>query len=569
MLTEYQLTNFKAFSKTKPIPIRPITLIYGPNSSGKSSIIQSLLLLKQTLQHAESPDIILIPKGNLVDLGSYRDFVYCHDVSQPFSIQATLPFHPQKWLEKSWALEQLQDTTELKIRINFAYDAEQSRIVFDSVLLFINHQTIPLISYKCLEEDPKFLVLDQFNLEHPLWQGWWKEAKNKIPKNFRHKVKSILEELGFNEAKRNNVAKNLAIVENKIQELEVEIKSILDKIEVAKSNPDNSLIFGLGQELSSTRYKLEEFSAIKFLSHRFNNYNITEGIEDLFLVQSYLFAVANRNFLPYSLYEEEKGNESFQLDYLSEVYSKLDSQDWISDLTKIIDPVFREWMEKIVYIGPLRDYPERFYIFSDYSGGQVGKEGSQVSNLLFNNPQLIEGINQQFKNFKLGYEVKIVNFIDEDDSTGSNLFAIRLYDEFTKVNVSILDVGFGISQVLPILVQCMFSYQKTILIEQPEVHIHPRLQTEIGSLFAECIKPPYENRFIIETHSEHLILRLQKLIRKGELKPDDIAVIYVDRSSEGSNCLELRLDEEGDFIDEWPHGFFEEDFKEIFEDYAL
>jgi predicted ATP-binding protein involved in virulence len=145
MLTEYQLTNFKAFSKTKPIPIRPITLIYGPNSSGKSSIIQSLLLLKQTLQHAESPDIILIPKGNLVDLGSYRDFVYCHDVSQPFSIQATLPFHPQKWLEKSWALEQLQDTTELKIRINFAYDAEQSRIVFDSVLLFINHQTIPLI----------------------------------------------------------------------------------------------------------------------------------------------------------------------------------------------------------------------------------------------------------------------------------------------------------------------------------------------------------------------------------------------------------------------------------------
>jgi predicted ATPase len=111
----------------------------------------------------------------------------------------------------------------------------------------------------------------------------------------------------------------------------------------------------------------------------------------------------------------------------------------------------------------------------------------------------------------------------------------------------------------------MLSRNSTLLIEQPEIHIHPRLQAELGSLLAECIKPPFENQFIIETHSEHLILRLQKLIRKGELKPEDISVIYVDRGTEGSKCLHLRLDEEGDFIDEWPGGFFEEDFNEIFQ----
>ncbi|MGH9425864.1 MAG: AAA family ATPase, partial [Terriglobia bacterium] len=74
MLREYQLTNFKAFAGPETIPIRPITLIYGPNSSGKSSILQSLLLLKQTLEEANIATPLL-PKGKLVDLGDYREFI--------------------------------------------------------------------------------------------------------------------------------------------------------------------------------------------------------------------------------------------------------------------------------------------------------------------------------------------------------------------------------------------------------------------------------------------------------------------------------------------------------------
>ncbi|MBD3561326.1 AAA family ATPase, partial [Planktothrix sp. FACHB-1355] len=87
MLREYQLTNFKAFAGPETIPIRPITLIYGPNSSGKSSVLQSLLLLKQTLQEAENPETLLLPKGNLVNLGGYREFIHRHDVSKSFSFK--------------------------------------------------------------------------------------------------------------------------------------------------------------------------------------------------------------------------------------------------------------------------------------------------------------------------------------------------------------------------------------------------------------------------------------------------------------------------------------------------
>ncbi|WP_230967657.1 DUF3696 domain-containing protein [Nostoc commune] len=155
-------------------------------------------------------------------------------------------------------------------------------------------------------------------------------------------------------------------------------------------------------------------------------------------------------------------------------------------------------------------------------------------------------------------------WVQEITSESDRISDLVLIDKRTKTAVSHRDVGIGISQVIPILVSCYGLSDALVAIEQPEIHLHPRLQAELGSVFAESIKPPYNNRFILETHSEHLMLRLQKLIREGQLKPEDVSVIYVDSNSEGSQCLELRLDEEGDFIDEWPDGFFEDDFKEIF-----
>ena len=88
MLREYRLTNFKAFGETVTIPIRPLTLIFGTNSSGKSSIFQSMLLLKQTLEEAKNPNTVLLPKGSLVDLGRYYDFVHRHETERNFEFGA-------------------------------------------------------------------------------------------------------------------------------------------------------------------------------------------------------------------------------------------------------------------------------------------------------------------------------------------------------------------------------------------------------------------------------------------------------------------------------------------------
>jgi predicted ATPase len=124
-------------------------------------------------------------------------------------------------------------------------------------------------------------------------------------------------------------------------------------------------------------------------------------------------------------------------------------------------------------------------------------------------------------------------------------------------------VGYGISQVLPFVVQSLASERRIITIEQPEVHVHPRLQADLGDLLARAIGEPRYHRFIVETHSEHLVLRMQKLVRDGKLNPGDLSIIYVSRGPDGARAERLHLGEDGDFVDEWPGGFFPERLREL------
>lgn len=126
----------------------------------------------------------------------------------------------------------------------------------------------------------------------------------------------------------------------------------------------------------------------------------------------------------------------------------------------------------------------------------------------------------------------------------------------------------------PIIVQSLLSKQNMILIEQPELHLHPRLQAELGDLFIDSALGESKNTLIIETHSEHLILRLLRRIREtaegnldeGQIPiaPDDLAVVYAKPTENGTKLVHLRVTEDGDFADPWPDGFFAERARELF-----
>ncbi|MFY7913179.1 MAG: AAA family ATPase [Rubrivivax sp.] len=151
------------------------------------------------------------------------------------------------------------------------------------------------------------------------------------------------------------------------------------------------------------------------------------------------------------------------------------------------------------------------------------------------------------------------------DSTPIDILQdLKLVDTVKGVEVTHRDVGIGISQVLPVLVMAFGSQGKLLAMEQPEIHLHPALQAELGDVFIESALGERKNTFILETHSEHLILRLMRRIREGKISSDDVGVVYVEPLPQGSRFIELRIDEQGDFIDEWPGGFFEESFNEKF-----
>jgi predicted ATPase len=117
------------------------------------------------------------------------------------------------------------------------------------------------------------------------------------------------------------------------------------------------------------------------------------------------------------------------------------------------------------------------------------------------------------------------------------------------------------------------SENRLIAIEQPELHVHPALQTELADLFIQSAKER-GNRFLIETHSEHLILRVMKRIRqtfegklpegKPPITPDDVCILYVEPGEDGSIVREMPLNERGELIKGWPGGFFEEALNEMF-----
>ncbi|MBP7711459.1 MAG: AAA family ATPase [Gammaproteobacteria bacterium] len=148
--------------------------------------------------------------------------------------------------------------------------------------------------------------------------------------------------------------------------------------------------------------------------------------------------------------------------------------------------------------------------------------------------------------------------------SGGVLEELVLRDVRKNTIVTHRDVGIGISQVLPVLVLAYGSRGKLLAMEQPEIHLHPALQAELGDVFIEAALRERKNTFILETHSEHLILRLMRRIREGKISPNDVGVVFVEPLARGSRFIELRIDEEGDFIDEWPGGFFEESFHEKF-----
>ena len=134
--------------------------------------------------------------------------------------------------------------------------------------------------------------------------------------------------------------------------------------------------------------------------------------------------------------------------------------------------------------------------------------------------------------------------------------------------VNITDVGFGVSQVLPVLVQCFYAPpDSTIIIEQPEIHLHPSVQATLADLFIEALQARINGKvqntqLLIESHSEHFLRRLQRRIAEKVISPENIAIYFCESSPNGSLIKPLEVDMFG-YIKNWPKDFFGDEMGDI------
>jgi energy-coupling factor transporter ATP-binding protein EcfA2 len=225
-------------------------------------------------------------------------------------------------------------------------------------------------------------------------------------------------------------------------------------------------------------------------------------------------------------------------------------------------------LARVAYLGPMRARPERTHAVGlTRSTDYVGPEGEALAEVLDASRWLIDEVNEWMDRLDLGYHVKLLAPTSRDVVlTAGDFTVVALLDvrRDPPVLVSSRGVGYGVGQLTPVVAQCLLSHQGVVVIEQPEVHIHPRLQAAVGDLLIHSVTER-DNQVLVETHSEHLVLRLLRRVREGALAPDDLAVLYVEQHEDGAAFVRrLDVDADGELAGGWPGGFFDERLDEVF-----
>lgn len=503
MIRALYLSNFKAFADTegRPIPIRPITLIFGPNSAGKSSLIHSLLLAHEGLNTGKLDVQHTKIGGRSVDLGGFRQYVHKHQTAEPVHWGVDIEIEE---LEESRLKELLHGATTLKVLLHIGIrhrEDKQTGVATPVGSPHVQRYELdvdgePLLTMSWRPQG--YLQLDRLNTEQAV---------------IRRVIKSLVELTTTTED----------FSQADLGAIEQAVNAFLPQ---AHAYPDRLLPREL-EPLAGSEQRSLPFFAISRSRRQ----------DDL--------ADAIAFYLPRTLNDLLRG---------------------------VFDIVNRE-LGKMSYLGPLRSYPSRHFAFSGDQDENWYAGGGHAWDIARRDPAVRRAVNRWLSSDKLvnPYELRIRRLISDrsdevqvqmyheledigqelgfDTSSGeldrqavehdglpggwdSEEYARRIgarladrdavegYDELTlwdikrETEVSHRDVGIGISQVLPVLVLAYASQNSIIAIEQPEIHVHPALQAELGDVIIESALSERSNTFILETHSEHLILRVLRRIRE-------------------------------------------------------
>ena len=443
MLTSLHIQNFKAWKDTGHIKLAPLTVIFGANSAGKSSLGHLLLALKQTVQSTDRKrPLHLGDENSLIELGTYAECLHNHD------LKSNLKF------ELGW------------------------------------------------------LLPEKFTVNDPV-------AQTKFSGD----------------------------------ELSISVTMSTDKQD--QPNVDE-LIYCL-------KHKNEEKLSAKFSRDK-------EGKLDINSKEYKLIRNTGR------VWPLEEPDKFYRISDQSR--ARFQNADFLADMALETEAA----LNRIYYLGPLREHPKRIYSWSGETPESVGQKGEFSVAAILAATVKERYLNRGHKKTQYRFDEFIAKWLKDLGVISS--FEVRAvakgrkeYEVLVKTHpstseVKITDVGFGVSQVLPALVEAFYCPpNSTIWMEQPEIHLHPQVQAELADVFISAVQARENGKernvqLIVESHSEHFLNRLQRRIAEGQIAPEDVAIYFCKRSAKSAELEALQLNLYGD-IENWPENFFGDEMADI------
>jgi len=527
-ITAITIENFKGIREPVRVEFKPITLLFGPNSTGKSTVVQAMHYTREILEKNNLDVDRVVSADESFDLGGFANIIHKHDLSLPIKLKFEISFSP---------LADLSDYLTEKVA--------NAWIEFE--IKWSNFLSAPLVMCTSVGLDGEFFA-------RIICAEDGRRARIKDI-NFGHHLLSKMEE------------------EVEFEETKIRFPQLL--------------------------YALSCFIKKDLLFS-------SDAAFELFLEQQ--TALPRNIQLSDEMKNEEALNQEWEEDHDKYVWSDgvfhsswETLNDFFHDYFGGLMAVLRGELLNFRYIGPLRKTPPRVFTplrtedEARWSSGLaawdvLGRADAElireVNTWLAKEDRLNCGYQIERKQYKeldinhpLLHAEWIGDLLDDEENIRRELAQLpiktRLFLRDAENNIEVLppDIGVGISQLMPVVVACLYLRNGLIAIEQPELHLHPALQVAIGDLFIEqAIKN--ESVFLLETHSEHLLLRLLRRIRETSedelppgiagLTPEQLSVNFVEQTEEGLRIRLLQVSRDGDSLGDWPKGFFEERSGELF-----
>lgn len=576
-LAAIELENFKGIGPRQRIELKPITLLFGPNSAGKSTILQALHYVREILERKNvDPDTTIA--GGLLNLGGFKSVVHKHDLSRPVRIRLELKFSPAA------AVDHLPINTEgpeavggdfSSLDINYVSwelgdgpipPGALYQVALDIELQWSKQHLAPYVARWAVGFNDEHVaaitsipeeghaLLCEFNFEHPLLAPEFQDEDDPRPSPVETLLRELSREVAIHEATAPTSAIDTRVSVNTVfgalPDLNQELSLDLRDPEVSKG----------GREQNTPRSNALTALLSEFML------GPARIIRDYLGRMTYigpLREVPGRNYIPQSSPDEARwANGLAAWDLLYAARPKFDP---------LSDQPFEDLIDKVNAW------------LSDKERLNSGYKLERVRYRKIDTPGPIDVILQHGVSDE--DLVDVVPNLRELIESYPIVQEIGLRDIRTNTLVGPSDVGVGLSQLVPVIVSLLDSTDSLVAIEQPELHIHPAIQVGLGDLFAKSVfgmtsgsdldlPRDLPHCLLIETHSEHIMLRLLRRIRETTekelppgapaLTPELIAVIYVEPTEDVLKLTSLRIAADGDFIDPWPRGFFEERGEELF-----